>query len=200
MQFDNAESLFDALLKATSSDALRQILAEIGDDANVELDQSFGPLGFSWHAFGDNESNISAIGLGTKPGRSLTERLTNAMDAILEDRTPANVTLPPSAREAAKQWFGRPVSGPDEGLFQWRYGEHNYDRRISVVMCDSGVKAAPTVDVFDEGIGIAPADIPTTILSLHQGNKSGSRTSSALSAREALKPRLLRLHADRLTP
>lgn len=171
MPFENAESILRAFLAATSSSEFRNILNEIGDHSNVNLDEAFGPFHLYWHAFGNNPSNISSIGLGTKPGRSLTERLTNAIDAILEDRVRPNVELPRSAREAAKQWFGRPITGPEDGLFKWNYGSQSYDRRIAVVLNSSGEKSAPTVDVFDDGIGIAPDEFPGTILSLQSGNK-----------------------------
>jgi hypothetical protein len=172
MPFDNAESLMRALLVATKSSQVRTILEEVGDHTNVELDVPFEPFQFCWHAFGNNPLNESSVGLGKKPGRSLTERITNATDAILEDRAPTGVTLPRSARAAAQQWFGRPVSGPDDGLFNnWDYSSHGYDRRFAVVMSDSGTKAAATIDVIDDGIGISPDDFPNTILSLQQGNK-----------------------------
>ncbi len=171
MPFENAEGLLRALLAATTSDDYRKILEDIGDHAHVELDEHFGPFNLSWHAFGNNESNNSSINLATKPGRSLTERITNATDAILEDRARENVALPQSARDAAQQWFGRPVSSPDNGLFNWDYSEGGYDRRIAVVVTDSGTKTAPTVDVIDEGIGLSPETFPQTILSLQSGNK-----------------------------
>lgn len=76
MPFDNAEALMRALLAATKSSDVHCILEEIGDHANVELDQPFGPFQFCWHPFDDNPSNLSSIGLATKPGRSLTERIT----------------------------------------------------------------------------------------------------------------------------
>src|SRR4051794_7347892 len=98
MPFENSEGIFRALLSATSSDAVRGILSEIGDYSNVGLDEPFGPFHLSWHAFGNDPSNISAVGLATKPGRSLTERLTNGADAILEGRAPQGVELPRSAR------------------------------------------------------------------------------------------------------
>ncbi len=132
MPITNNEELLRALLAATTPDAVRAILDGIGDHANVELDVPFGPFQFCWHAYGDNQSNISSIGLGTKPGRSLTERLTNAMDAILEARADPNIAMPNSPREAARQWFGRPATGPEDGLFKWNFAEHDYDRRIAV--------------------------------------------------------------------
>src|SRR5690349_16449502 len=115
MPITSVQDLFDRLLGARAPHEVRGILEELGDFADVEIDQPFGPLKLQWHAFGDNLSNISSIGLGTKPGRSLTERITNGIDAILEARKPAGVTPPESSRLAAKQWFGRPISGPDEG-------------------------------------------------------------------------------------
>ena len=172
MPFDNAETLMHALLAATKSSDVRHILDEVGDHPNVELDTPFGPFQFCWHAFGNKTSNASSIGLGKKPGRSLTERITNATDAILEDRAPTGVTLPTSARAAAQQWFGRPMSGPGDGLFnKWDYTSHGYDRRFAVVMSECGMPSAATVDVVDEGIGISPDQFPNTILSLHEGNK-----------------------------
>src|SRR5262249_4775986 len=107
MPITNACDLLGALLAARTCEDVRHILEGIGDHAQLDLDQPFGPFNLCWHAFGNNPSNQSSIGLGTKPGRSLTERLTNAIDAILEDRVPANVPPPHSAREAAQLWFGR---------------------------------------------------------------------------------------------
>src|SRR5256885_5209551 len=128
MKITTIPELFRALVRATSHSDVRAILAAIGDYADNGLDQTFGPLNLCWHAFGNNPSNLSTIGLGTKPGRSLTERVTNAMDAILEDRAAPYVALPPSPRVAAQQWFGRPVSGPTDGLFNWSFAEYGYDR------------------------------------------------------------------------
>lgn len=171
MQLRNSQDVLNSLLAATSNEAVTDIRREIGDPGNTELDQPFGPFSFSWHAFGDNPSNISSIGLGTKPGRSLTERLTNATDAILEDRASSNIPTPSSARAAAKQWFGRPMTGPEDGLFNWNFADHNYDKRILMVLHSSGIELAPTIDVLDDGIGIRPSEFPGTILSLQSGNK-----------------------------
>jgi hypothetical protein len=171
MELRNAQDVLNALLAATTNKEVTDIRREIGDPGNAELDQPFGHFKFSWHAFGDNPSNISSIGLGTKAGRSLTERVTNATDAILEERASSNLPSPTSARAAAKQWFDRPMSGPEDGLFNWNFSDHNYDRRILVVLHSSGMELAPTIDVLDDGIGIRPNEFPGTILSLQSGNK-----------------------------
>jgi hypothetical protein len=171
MAIDSLNSLLFAFIDATTNAGVKAILNDIGDLADSNLDTPFGCFGLQWHAFGNNASNISTIGLATKPGRSIAERLTNAADALLEERVQLNVTPPVSPRHAAKTWFSRPISGPDDGLFKWDYAEHDIDKRASVVLLPSGSEAAPTIDVVDDGIGIMPDDFASTILSLQSGNK-----------------------------
>jgi len=175
MPFSDAESILRALLAAHTPRAVQEVLQEIGDTSDIALDVPLAPFSFSWHAFGDNPSNISSIGLASKAGRSLTERLTNAVDATLEERALSGVPLPDSPRVAAQQWFGRPVSGPETGLYKWEFGAQGLDRKAAVVLTESEVPAAPTIDVIDEGVGLAPDAFPSTILSLQAGNKIRKR-------------------------
>src|SRR5690606_72104 len=141
------------LLAATKSSDIRAILSALGDSDVATLDTPFGPRNVAWRAFGGNPSNISTIGLGTKPGRSLTERVTNAIDAVLEERFTESVTPPTSPGLAAAQWFGRPQSGPDQGMFNWKSPTPGFGRKIHVVLSASEKESAPTVDVQDNGIG-----------------------------------------------
>src|SRR5687768_12187592 len=109
---DSAEqvTLLKKLLACTFTDEMRKILQDLGDSDASTLDVPFGKHKLVWRAFGNTPSNISSVGLGTKPGRSLSERITNGIDAVLEGRVVAGVTPPTSPRQAAKQWFGRPFS------------------------------------------------------------------------------------------
>jgi len=167
--------LVKRLLSCVSSLDLRSLLNEIGDSDGSTLDAPFGKHQIVWRAFGNTPSNISSVGLGTKPGRSLTERVTNAIDAVMEDRVIDGVVPPTSPRQAANQWFGRPVSGADSGLFAWKDMPSGFDRRIHLVLQQSGKEGAPTIDVIDNGIGIEGEKFPSTILSLQGGNKIKKR-------------------------
>ncbi|MDB2318018.1 hypothetical protein N9V88_00360 [bacterium] len=169
MSFRSQRELLDALLESTSSTKVAEILCELGDKTDLKLDEEFGRLGLQWHAFGDSESNISTINLATKPVRSLVERITNAMDALLEKASVKATSRPPSSREAAKEWFGRPVSAPMDGAFNWKHDKVNRD--IAVVLQSSGSEIAPTIDVVDAGVGLSSGNFPGTILSLQEGNK-----------------------------
>ncbi len=172
MEIYSIPELFNQLLGATTPTQIREILASIGDVTDIGLDRPFGNLKLHWHAYGNKTSNYSTIGLASKPGRSLTERITNAIDAVLEGHSLSAATLPTSPQAAANEWFGRPYSGSASGIYNWKYEQGNNDRKVGVILTDSGMKEAPTIDVLDFGIGISPNKFASTILSLQEGNKS----------------------------
>jgi hypothetical protein len=145
MEIQTHSELLKALLSASSSAKIQEILAAIGDRPDLSLDEQFGPLNWQWHAFGNNPSNLSSVGLGAKPGRSLTERVTNATDAVLEDRFTPGIEAPRSARLAAKQWFGRPISGPDDRVYEWILKDPDLSRRIIAVLLPSGSENSPRI-------------------------------------------------------
>src|SRR5437667_2570597 len=175
MKPEDRNALFEALISATGSEEVRNILSGIGDFDKATLNVPFGKHRLLWRPFGGKESNVSTTGLGTKPGRSLTERITNAMDAILEDRVVPGVAPANSPRRAANAWFGRPISTSDAGLFSWANKPADFDKHIHVVLQQSDQEESPTIDVLDDGIGIKGAEFPSTILSLQSGNKIRKR-------------------------
>lgn len=171
MAINSVQELFTQLLKSTTPQEVKNILSEIGDVTDIGLDRPFGKLQLHWHPYGNKTSNYSTIGLASKPGRSLTERITNGIDAVLEGHSLNSSTLPPSPQAAVNEWFGRPYSSSDAGIFNWKYEQGNNERKVGVILSDSGKKEAPTVDVLDFGIGITADNFPSTILSLQEGNK-----------------------------
>lgn len=68
---------------------------------------------YTWRPVGDNEANYGLINIGSDPGNALIERVTNAIDAVIErealrQRGRKAGTVPASPREAVEQWFGVP--------------------------------------------------------------------------------------------
>jgi hypothetical protein len=161
------EELFAELQDARAARNVEMALDRIGVLRAAQLNKVVGQ-GYMWRAFGDNPSNVSSIGLASKPGKALVERITNAFDAVFERARPKGKKLPTSPREAAREWFNRPESGPDSGLFNWKYGD--LDEAVTVHIRPSDAQF-PTVDVTDKGIGLLPEEFPKTILSLQAGNK-----------------------------
>lgn len=163
--------LFDRFIKATRPKEIETILEEIGDRPELKVLDNFGP--FQWRFYGERDSNISTINLSQKPGRSLVERITNAIDAILEKEMHVRGgNAPLSPMDAAKNWFGRPASSNSDGIFTWRnFGLNDYDKNVSVIILPGDDAAFPTIDIKDCGIGIDANEFYRSILSLQQGNK-----------------------------
>ena len=172
MAIQTINELFTQVLAARKKVDIDIILKELGDKKNIGLNTEFGALKCQWVPYGGRESNESTIGLASKAGRSLTERITNGEDAMLElAKSRSDSEVPKSPRQAAAVWFGRAETGPSSGLYSTEDNEGGLSRSLCVVLSDSGLSGAPTVDVVDAGIGLAPAEMPTTILSLQEGNK-----------------------------
>lgn len=167
------ESLFSELVKATKPSQVANILKMVGDSSDAQVDEEFGELNLCWRFYGNNESNMSTINLASKPERSIVERITNAIDAVLERKNYESKGITPSTpMDAAKIWFGRPPSTNESGIFSWKnYQTEDHDKHIHVVLLDGDYEEYPSLDILDRGIGINGVDFPKTILSLQAGNK-----------------------------
>lgn len=178
MTIFSAAELLERLLFASQPGDVQAILADLGDRPDLNVDEAFGALGFRWHFVGDNPSNMSTINLASKPARSLTERITNAIDAMLEraQHIHHNGDSFDSPMAAADNWFGRPPTRVNSGLYQLppQHLERLADF-VQVVLSPGDDNGKPTVDVLDRGIGIRPEEFDQTILSFHQGNKINKR-------------------------
>lgn len=126
-----------------------------------------------WRNVGDNENNLATIDLGTDPAAGIIERITNAIDAVLERewKEQGEPTGVDSPRKAVERWFdipdGRLVNAED-----LRADEIvDLSNRAQVTLHDSERSDRPTVDIRDFGIGIKTEDFDKSILSLHGSRK-----------------------------
>lgn len=128
--------------------------------------------GVQWRPVGDRPNNIGTIRVASDPALAMVERVTNAMDAMLElghYEHPAD-PAPQSPRQAAQMWFGVPKTGlPDMTETERR----NLGKLITVSLDESGDPKRPTIVVADAGIGQSPGDFPKTLVSLNESNKVG---------------------------
>src|SRR3989344_3951388 len=86
------------LLEVTTVKDLVEIISEIQDSGTR----------VAWKPVGDNDNNLAIINLGSDPAAGVIERVTNAIDAVLdlewiEKGQPAHLTSP---RTAVEKWFG----------------------------------------------------------------------------------------------
>jgi hypothetical protein len=137
-----------------------------------ELEKRFQ---YTWRPVGDNEANYGLINIGSDPGFALIERVTNAVDAVIEREAARRLakrgtgTIPSSPREAAELWFQIP-GGRVANLGDAKNREPLADQ-VRVILLEGSQKRRPTVVIRDLGVGLTPAQVPRTILSLSGTNK-----------------------------
>jgi hypothetical protein len=129
---------------------------------------------YTWRPVGDNEANYGLINIGSDPGHALIERVTNAIDAVIEREALRQQgkkagTVPASPREAVERWFRVP-GGRVANLGDPAKRQQLADN-VVVTLLEGNHKRRPCVMIRDRGVGLTPSLIPTTILSLSGTNK-----------------------------
>lgn len=128
----------------------------------------------SWLPVGGIDNNLATIGLGSDPAAGLIERVTNALDAVIDKEwqarnRPPNVLSP---RVAAEEWLGIPKGRLSEikGAQELRaYSE--LARKVIVTLQDSEKNDEPSVEIRDQGIGLRSDDFSESILGLNKNRK-----------------------------
>jgi len=123
-----------------------------------------------WIPVGFRENNRGTIEASADPGRSLVERVTNGIDAVLELEHERHNGYPDcrSPREAASTW----LNVPNKGLSKLTISERRkLADKVRITLLPGDGKEARIVEVRDEGIGISLKEMPNTILSLNESNK-----------------------------
>src|SRR5690606_13191072 len=92
------------------TDLLIQLAESTSLDAALAAVEGLIASGCRWRNVGDDPNNYGRVNMGSDPGLALVERVTNALDAMLELEAVKSGTevLPETPREAAELWFGVP--------------------------------------------------------------------------------------------
>ena len=153
--------LLDTLLEATNTQQVeRALLAYKAANPGVE----FQPVG-------RRPNNRGAIEVASDAGRSMIERVTNMLDALLELEHERHGGTPTcrSPREAASAWLGVPEK---DGLSALTNKQRQDLAARAIVRLEPGEGSqARLLTVLDRGIGIEPDRLESTILSLNESNK-----------------------------
>ncbi len=123
-----------------------------------------------WIPVGGRENNRGSIEVSGDPGRSLVERLTNGIDAILELEHERRGGTPDcrSPKEAAAAWLNVPESGLTVLTPQQR---RMLAQLVTIRLLPGEARGLRIVEIRDRGIGLTPEQMPRTILSLNESNK-----------------------------
>lgn len=156
MSKDKVQDLCLALLKADTEAEVVAILKKEGywDD----------PTG--WRFYGDQPENWATVGnQQSRAEQALIEKAMNSIDTKLL---------------AAARIKNIPINGPEapQSVFDARnvlFGEELKDVEKlsrSITIAATGKRTRPSITIVDDGEGQTPTGMPTTILSLHKGNKN----------------------------
>lgn len=155
------EELLKALVKASHTEHTARII--------TEFEQSQGQAA-KWRPVGARPNNRGVIEVSADPGRALVERITNAIDAVLELEHKRRNGMPRcrSPKEAAASWLNVPESGLSDLTPTQRRG---LSQRVTLKLEVGESRERRVVVVKDLGIGLSAEEMPTTILSLNESNK-----------------------------
>jgi hypothetical protein len=150
----------DGLVSAADSDQARALVAELER------------RGCTWVPLGGREGNFGLVNIGSDPGLAFVERITNAIDGVLEraarDAGSARAATLETPREAARELFGildgRLAALDDDAI-------EGLANSVMVTISDGSSAARPTLSVRDRGVGIAGDKMRTSILDLAGSNK-----------------------------
>lgn len=154
--------LLDALLAAQECREVEEALEEYSV-ANPD-DFGFVPVG-------GRPNNRGAIEVASDAGRSLIERVTNMLDAVLELEHEKHGGLPDcrTPRAASSAWLGVPER---DGLSALTNSQRQDLAELAILRLEPGEgPQSRVVSVVDRGIGIEPTEFEGTILSLNESNK-----------------------------
>lgn len=156
-QRELARALMEARTPAHVRDLLRMAKTMYGD--------------LKYRSVGDRDNNIGTIRVGSDPALGLVERVTNAMDALMDlGHLEHPAEAPTTPREAAHLWYGVPRTGLADMTDTAR---RSLGEKIQICLDESGDPKRPTVRIDDDGVGQSPHDFPSTLLSLNASNKVG---------------------------
>src|SRR5262249_5175437 len=152
---------------ATTVTAIADLQAAIASFESAYPTAKWIPLG--------RENNKGTIEVSSDPARSLIERITNGIDAVLEAEWVRHSGKPEcsSPREAAEAWLNVPKTGLSSLSTSQR--QELADRLTILLHPGDGQWRDRLVVVTDHGTGILPDQMPNTILSLSETNKTRKR-------------------------
>ena len=154
-------TLFEQILDATQVQQVTDIISTFSEDYEI-----------AWRPVGGNENNLATINLGSDPAAGVIERVTNALDAVLDkewiERGQPNNVLSP--RQAVQEWFGI-GSGHLAGIDIRDAAITELSKRVQITLKDSEKDDKPTIDIRDTGIGLKSEDFASSILSLNGSRK-----------------------------
>lgn len=134
---------------------------------------------------GGNESNASNIDMLQDGEKGLVERITNAIDAVIEKKKEEkSISTANHADKIIKTAFPK-FFETKSNILSGNSNKNNAmdaSNQVIVAVNDGNKSTTPTFDIIDKGIGIDGCNFSKTILSLQGGNKIKSEKNYLIGA------------------
>lgn len=167
------ENQIDVLIKTASGFNLK------------EKGLSYAKIQENWKILGNNPSNGSPVGILKSGEKGLLERITNAVDAVIEkQKNIQNMVSPKTSGSIIKKAFPKfyeNISNIKDGISD-QLSVKDANEQVVVAVNDGSKSNKPTFDVIDKGTGISGEDFANTILSINHGNKLSKDKSYLIGA------------------
>lgn len=159
------------IYKASDVDSF---IKELTGHTLEEKNLKYSDIASHWKFLGNNSSNGSSVNILKHGEKGLIERITNAIDAVIEKQKIKNGIV--SASEASniiKKAFPRYYENFSNLSKGEQFKVQTYDAANQVILAanDATGTTKITFDVIDQGTGISGENFHKTILSLNAGNK-----------------------------
>jgi hypothetical protein len=156
---------------------VKALLKEGNLDLNVNSIKEQDLFDNGWQYVGNNASNSSTIKILQNGEYGLIERLTNAIDAVIEKQKQINqLDDNVTTKEILIKAFPKYFDSMHDSILKHKYLNDVLDAKDQIILrvLNSDVDEEPTFEIYDAGIGIEGNNFKNTILSLHGLNKTSS--------------------------
>lgn len=155
-----------------------------GLDLN-ETNLTYEKIKNNYKFLGDNESNGSNVGQLTTGEKGVVERVTNAIDAVIEkERQKHGIRYAKNSSVIIKKAFPNYYNHMQNVMEEVADRSQAKDAEgfVTLAVNDGSRSNKPTIDIVDKGTGLLGHEFESTILSINKGNKLSSDKSYLIGA------------------
>jgi hypothetical protein len=150
-----------------------------------ERNLSYDKIKKYYKFLGNSSSNGSNVGQLTSGEKGLVERITNAIDAVIENqKAKYNIGSAKDSNTIIKKAFPKYYENMQEVMKDNadKSLAKDADNQVILAVNDGSKSNKPTFDVIDNGIGLLGNEFENTILSINHGNKLSRDKSYLIGA------------------
>lgn len=150
-----------------------------------ENNLSYDKIKKNFKFLGNNSSNGSNVGQLTSGEKGLVERITNAIDAVIENqKIKCNIAGAKDSSVIIKKAFPKYYDNMLEVMNENadKSFAKDADSQVILAVNDGSKSNKPTFDVIDKGTGLLSSEFESTILSINHGNKLSRDKSYLIGA------------------